>query len=210
MADRSGLRAPVAALILAAYAALAGCATPVAKAPRTTVVLLPDEDGAVGAVSLSNAAGSMKLDEAFSASTAGGAVAPTPARALDREALGATYAGLLKAQPPKPKTFVLHFLLDKTVLTEASKALLAEVLQAVRERKPTEITVFGHTDAIGTKEGNLRLSAERAQVVADWLKKSDPTLERIEVQSFGDAEPAFRSGERAAEPRNRRAEIMIL
>lgn len=212
MKARSCLAKPLAAAILAACACLAGCATePPVRLSRTTVVLLPDEDGIVGAVSVSTAAGSKALDEAFSSVTVTGAgAAPTSAQANDRETVGAAYAGLLKAQPLKPRTFVLYFMLDKTVLTEASKALLPEVLKAARERKPTEITVFGHADASGTKEGNLKLSAERAHVVADWLKKSDPTLDRIEVQFFGDAEPVVRSDARTAEPRNRRAEIMVL
>lgn len=201
----------IAAAIVAACAALAGCAAQPPKSPRTTVVLLPDEEGTVGAVSLVTATGSQRLDEAFaSLSAGGGGGAPIAARPVGRETVDTAYADLLKAQPPKPKTFVLYFLLDKTVLTEASKALLPEVLAAARERRPTEISVFGHADASGTRDGNLKLSAERAQVVADWLKKSDPTLDRIEVQFFGDAEPAVESGPRAAQPLNRRAEIMIL
>lgn len=208
---RSGPTRPFLTVILAACACLAGCAAQPVQLPRTTVVLLPDEDGAVGAVLLSTATGSKQIDEAFSASTAsGGGTEPSSAKAIGREEVGARYAELLKAQPPKPKTFVLHFLFDRTVLTEASKSLLPEVLQAVRERRPTEITVFGHADAAGTKEGNLKLSAERAQVVADWLRRSDPTLGSVEVQFFGDTEPAVRSDTRAAEPRNRRAEIMVL
>lgn len=213
----AGRPRPLARLLAGALAlglALAGCATPPPPpppSPRTTVVLLPDDDGQVGSLTLRTAQGEQELDEAFHGLTAAGPGAPTASPAAGGQAqLEATHAELLRAQPPRPASFVLHFLLDKTVLTEAAKAQLPAVLAAVRERAPTEITVFGHADASGTKERNLKLSAERAQAIADWLRKQDPTLGVIDVQYFGDAEPVVRSGAGKAEPSNRRAEIMIL
>lgn len=205
-------RLPAAALAAVAALLLSACATPPAPPqPRTTVTLMPDEDGRVGAVLLSNAAGTQRVEQAYAAATAvGAASAPTVAPPQDEAAVTAAHAELLKAQPPRPVTFVLTFVLDKTVLTEAAKAQLPALLAAVRERKPTEISVFGHADSTGTKERNLRLSAERARAVADWLRKSDASLDRIEVQSFGDAEPLVPAAPGVAEPRNRRAEVMVL
>ena len=194
-------------------AALAGCAAapPPASPPKTTVTLMPDADGKVGSVSVSTDAGSQTIDQAFDRSTTGAAAsAPSAASPADRAAVEAAHADLLKAMPPKPKVFVLNFLLDKTVLTDESSAMLGAVVQAVRDRKPTEITVFGHADASGTPERNLKLSAERAQYVADLLKQSDPTLDSIEVQFFGDTAPLVPTAPGVREPRNRRAEVLIL
>jgi outer membrane protein OmpA-like peptidoglycan-associated protein len=84
------------------------------------------------------------------------------------------------------------------------------MLRVARERKPTEIAVYGHADASGSEERNTKLSAERARVVADLLRKSDPSLDNIQVQFFGDREPLVPSEGRAPEPRNRRAEVVIL
>ncbi len=192
------------AVLLAA--ALAGCA-----APRTTVVLLPDEDGHVGAVSVSGAGGSRQLEQAFSTTTveAKGA-GPSAAGALQPEALQATYQQLMSAQPTKPKVFVLYFALGKTDLTPESKALLPTVLATARARKPTEISVFGHADSIGSDQVNARLSAERAELVARLLKASDPSVGRIEVRWFGSKAPSQPIDPRGAQPKNRRAEVMIL
>lgn len=204
-----GLR--LAASVMLATAVLAGCATPPASTPRTTVVLLPDEDGNVGAVSVSGASGSQTLDQAFSAAAVGGAN-PTAAnvRTLGQDSVDAAYADLLKAQPTQPRTFILYFKFDKTELTAESKALLPTVLATAHARKPTEITVFGHADATGKAEHNWKLSAERAKVVADLLRASDPEVGPIDVQYFGHKVPLVSSGARGAEPKNRRAEIMIL
>jgi outer membrane protein OmpA-like peptidoglycan-associated protein len=127
-----------------------------------------------------------------------------------QQAVDKAYEALIKAQPTKPKTFILHFQLDSVVLTEASKSLVGEMLRVAKERKPTEITVYGHADASGSDERNNKLSAERARVVADLLRKSDPSLDNIQVQYFGDREPLVPTDGRSPEPRNRRAEVVIL
>lgn len=201
-------RAATLALVACAFAA--GCATrpPVA---RTTVVLLPDDDGAVGAVAVTTAGGTQALDRPFTATTVQTeTAAPAASIALGREQVERRFAELLKAQPSRPVSFTLHFVHDKTVLTDESKALLPALLHAVRSRKPTEIIVSGHADASGSEERNAQLAAERARFVADLLRRADPALERIELQSFGDRMPLVPSRSRGAEPRNRRAEILIL
>jgi outer membrane protein OmpA-like peptidoglycan-associated protein len=186
----------------------AGAAPP--KPATTTVILLPDEDGHVGAVSVSSGGGTRQLSEAFGASTVVGPNGtPSAVDELGEPAVSADYANLLKAQPPKPVSFILYFNLDRTTLTEESKALIPQVLEAVRERKPTEITIFGHTDATGSEQHNMKLSAERASAVAKMLQRDDPSLDRIQLQNFGDNKPLIQSGSKA-EPRNRRAEVQIL
>lgn len=198
-------------IALLACVCAAGCATPPAPpGPRTTVILLPDADGQVGAVVVSTDAGSRPVDQAYTAATVD-ATASTPPqlRVIGREGVNTAFADLLGAQPPAPATFVLTFMLDKSELTDASKAMLPALSAALRARKPTEVTIFGHADASGNKERNFRLSAERARFVADLLRKQDPTLDRIDMHALGDAMPLVPSEKRAAEPRNRRAEIVL-
>lgn len=183
---------------------LAGCAS-----PRTTVVLLPDEDGHVGSVSVSGAGSSRRLDRALSTATVGGS-GPVGIATLAPEALRGSYRQLLLAQPTKPEVFVLQFLLGKAELTPESKAQIPAVLAAARARKPTEISVFGHADAIGSDQRNVRLSAERAEAVARLLRASDASIGEIELRWFGSTAPLEPSDSRGAQPKNRRAEVMIL
>lgn len=195
----------VAAFCLAL--SLVGCAT--FKPGQTTVILMPDEDGHVGGVSVASAGGTRNLDAAFSEITViTAATPPAPMHALNRASVEKDYDKLLHAQPLRPRSFTLNFLLDSTALTEESKALLPLVLQAARDRRPTEIAVFGHADASGTERHNTRLSADRARLVASLLRRADPTLEDIDVQWFGDRAPLVHS--EAREPRNRRVEVQIL
>ncbi len=212
------MRTAAALLVLSATVAfLGGCAS-VATAPvtpvdtrRTTVVLLPDEDGHVGAVSVTTRDGSQKVDAAYQYTTVEGDRArPSALQSMGQEQVSATFEDVLKAQPPKPKSFVLYFVLDGTALAEESAAKLPEVLAAVRERIPTEVTIFGHTDRLGSEGRNLKLSAQRAHAVARMLRQRAPDLGTIEVQYFGSKVPLFPAARDVPEPRNRRVEIQIL
>ena len=199
-------RARLAAPLLIALALLAGCAAPTST--RTTVVLLPEDDNTVGAVAVASGSTSQRLDKAFSYTTVNGSAAePSQARTLGRDTVNSAYGDLLKASPLAPRIFVLQFLLDKTELTEESKALVPAMLRVVSARKPATITVFGHADATGTHESNLKLSADRAEAAADLLRAGDPTLKNIDLQYFGDTKPS--TGLRASDAKNRRVEILI-
>ena len=193
--------------VVAASAVLGGCAC----APHTIVVLLPDEDGHVGAVVVADGGGQQRISQAFSAVTVGDPRSmPSEAKPQEKATIERDYSALLKAQPTKPLTFTLYFVLDSVALTEASKALLPEMINAAKARKPTEITVYGHADASGTEERNDHLSALRARVVADLLRRSDAEFAQVRVEYFGDRSPLVPNEGHKPEPKNRRAEVVIL
>jgi outer membrane protein OmpA-like peptidoglycan-associated protein len=189
-------------ILLAVGAVLSGCAT-------TRVTLLPDHSGHVGAVTVSNAQGQQRIDQAFNTVAVEQSSAPGTPRAIDRQAFETAHRALLDAQPSPPRSFELNFLFDSMELTAESKKMLPEVMQVVRDRSPTELTVFGYADSSGTAAYNLALSAERAQAVARLLMKIDPKLP-IDVRYFGDKAPLVPTPPGVPEPRNRRAEIVIL
>ncbi len=130
-------------------------------------------------------------------------------RGVKQQAFEKDHRALLAAQPTPPRTFMLNFLFDSMELTPESKTMLPEVIQVVRDRSPTEITVYGYADSSGTADYNLALSAERARAVARLLEQIDKRLP-IEVKYFGDKVPLVPTPPGVREPRNRRAEIVIL
>lgn len=192
----------VAALSLAAI--LSAC-----SAAPTRVTLMPDQAGGVGAVVVGNAHGQQAISQAYASVEAGSARAPRLLAPGKRDAFERTHRALIEAQPTAPRSFVLHFGFDSMELTPESRQRLAEVFQAVRERLPTEVTVFGYTDSVGTPEYNLALSAERARAVAALLRKIDQDLP-VQVEYFGDKAPLVPARKGVPEPRNRRAEVFIL
>jgi len=193
--------------VIALSAMLGGCAS----TPHTTVVLLPDEDGHVGAVTVMGGGSLQRIDQAFNAVTVRDlASKPSDAKPGERATVERNFGALLKAQPTKPLSFTLYFVLDSVALTETSRSLVAGMIQAAKARKPTEVTVYGHADASGSERRNEQLSEARAKVIADLLRASDPELTRIEVLHFGDRSPRVPNEGRNPEPRNRRAEVVIL
>lgn len=190
-------------VVLLAFGGLvSGCAA-------TRVTLLPDQGGHVGAVTVSSAQGRQRIDQAFSTVKVEHSSKPGAPRAEDRQAFEEAHRALLDAQPTPPRSFVLNFLFDTVKLTPESTKTLPAVMRAVRERSPTEITVFGYADASGTAAHNLALSAQRARAVARLLKKIDSNLP-VDVQYFGDKVLLVPTPRGVPEPRNRRAEIFIL
>ena len=196
---------PPVAVLLGLLVLLSGCA-----GTGSRVTLLPDQDGKVGAVTVSNAKGQQSIDQAYGSVHVESANAvPAQVKGVDQQAFEKNHRTLLDAQPSSPRSFVLHFKFDSMELTPESKKLLPEVLQVVRSRLPTEVTVFGYADAAGKPAYNLALSAQRARAVAALLKKIAPDLP-VNVQYFGDKSPLIPTAPGVAEPRNRRAEIFIL
>lgn len=175
----------------------------------TRVTLLPDRGGHVGAVVVENAHGQRRLDQAWGSVEARADAGPRSADAGPRATFEARHRALLDAQPDLPLGFVLNFRFDSMELTPESERMLPEVVAAVRSRLPTEVTVFGYADASGAPEYNLALSAERARAVAALLRKIDPGLQ-VELHWFGDTSPLVPTRRGVPEPRNRRAEILIL
>ncbi len=192
-------------VLLVVCGLLSGCA-----ATPTRVTLLPDQSGHVGAVTVSDARGRQRIDRAFDTVTVDRASSmPGKPRAEDPRTFEKAHRAVIDAEPTPPRSFVLNFLFDSMKLTPESRKMLPEVLRVVRERIPTEVTVFGYTDAVGSSRYNLALSEQRARAVARVLKQIDPDLP-IDVKYFGEKYPLVPAPPGVPEPRNRRAEIVIL
>lgn len=176
---------------------------------KTTVILLPQEDGTVGSVVVKNQSSSTVLDKPYSYTKVSDDTSSFPVEFIDRDEVTDQYQHLLDAEPAKPVHFLLYFKHDSTKPTQASLALIPDILQSAKEREPSEITVIGHSDSLGPKEYNIRLSLKRAKAVEKILKEMDTNLKHIYVQSYGESDPLVVSGDNVSEARNRRVEIMI-
>ncbi|MGE3774572.1 MAG: OmpA family protein [Gammaproteobacteria bacterium] len=207
-------RGLLAALLVIQGLALTACASkPVAPVDRsrTSVILLPDDDGHVGAVVVSSPHGDRRIAAAYGMTTiaADATTAPEVTR-TSAAAVQGVYGAVLEAQPTPPASFTLYFELGKARLTPASQRELPRLFEAVNARKPTEISIYGHSDSIGSDRRNYRLSELRAKAIERLLREHDSSLEAIDVKFLGDREPLFPTPDNVPEPRNRRAEVVVL
>lgn len=204
----------LATTLLASLILLGGCSlTPSAPVkPKVSVVLLPQKD-AQGqpistAVEVKTGTQSAVLNQPFALveTTTEGKLTQ---RTASINEIQARYADLLRVQPPSAESSTLNFLPNKAELTPESEQQLAELIQRARVRAGGEIIVVGHTDRTGTLEQNDALSLKRAQAVATRFKAQGFPESLITAVGRGEREPLIPTADEVAEPRNRRAEIII-
>ncbi len=198
--------------ILLSAAVLAGCASsPPKAAPRTqdTIVLLPDASGKTGSIVVSGGGQEVRLSETNQAVIVREGSSPGKPFVMEGTDLSSFAAPALKALPPPPKQFILYFEHNTAVLTQKSRALLATVMKIIKERQPVDISVVGHTDTVGDRRYNDRLSHRRAKAVADLLVAQGVDRSILDITSHGKENPLIPTGDQVHEPRNRRVEVTV-
>lgn len=177
---------------------------------KTTVVLLPDPDGKVGKLNISNEAGSVDIDKAGEATTVRGKQSlPSKPEILPEEKITAKYGEVLANLPKQPVHFILYFKSGSTTLTSESVSKIPEILETINQRQSQSISVVGHTDTAGDRQYNLRLSKRRADAVGGILTKKGINKLHIKTTSHGEENPLIKTADNVNEPRNRRVEVIV-
>ncbi|MDB5977891.1 MAG: OmpA family protein [Nevskia sp.] len=187
---------PALALLLAA------CAGP------DRIVLLPDNEGKVGKLNVSNAGGETLLDSAYATANAKGDRKAEAGR-TDAGTVNQQFGVVLAALPPAPVSYTLYFTSDTDELTADSRALAPAILAEIGKFPAAEVVVIGHTDTQGSDDYNDKLSLDRARAVKRQLIALGFDATRIAVAGRGKRELMVVTKDDVAEPRNRRAEVMV-
>lgn len=194
-----------AVLATLALLLLVGCAKPTRD---DLYVLVPDQEGKTGALTVESGGQQAVLDRPYAAARVtepGRVAAGTVTEQEARQAFGAALA----AQPARPTSFILYFLEGRDELTPDSRQLLGRIVDEIARRPAPEIVVIGHTDRVGAVPFNDALSLRRAERVRDELVKVGIAADRIRVAGRGEREPLVPTPDEVAEPRNRRVEINV-
>jgi len=183
---------------------MSGCAS------TTQVVILPDPDGKVGALEVSNVKGTQTLNQAWQATESASVDrAPSAPKILEEKQVRQVFREALEAAPIPPVSFIIYFKKDSSALSPESLALLTKVIDAVQARKSTDIIISGYTDAVGPVDYDRRLSLQRAKAVADILVAKGVDRQNIQVTYHGKSNPLVPTRDGVPEPRNRRVEITV-
>jgi OOP family OmpA-OmpF porin len=183
--------------------ALAGCST-------SAAILLPDQDGKVGALVLKHGKTEQLVDRAYMQAQDGVFGDTVNVAMLTQQQVEQRYGATLRAEPAPAASFTLYFMEGTTELTEESKAQLSAVAATYKAHAPAKVYIIGHTDRTGSAELNMQLALDRAKTVEQQLKSSGAGFDTFEVRSFGENDPLVPTAKGVAEPRNRRVEILIL
>ncbi|HYM01774.1 MAG TPA: OmpA family protein [Stellaceae bacterium] len=193
------------AAALALLMALAACGL-----PRNLVVLIPDESGATGKAIVSGGGRQAELDQPFALVETNPGEAPGKVAIAKKEQVEDVFAGALAATPPAPVIFRVFFANAQANLDAKARATIDAAIAAAKASSLVNISVVGHTDAIGNNATeNLPLSLRRAETVRDALVAAGIPRAVIDIAYFGANHPFVPNKPGVPEPLNRRVEITI-
>ena len=110
----------------------------------------------------------------------------------------------------KVALYGIYFDTGKAVLKPESQPQLAQMAKALQSQPQLKVFIVGHTDNQGGLDGNLALSMQRAQAVAQALAaqhKVDP--KRLLAKGVANLAPVASNAGEEGRSRNRRVEMVV-
>jgi peptidoglycan-associated lipoprotein len=166
------------ALILAAAALAAGCASKVPLEDKKDVPVETRSGSGAGA---------------------GGAGSGAPASQVTTVNTGPSQA----TSAPR----IVYFDFDSFTIRDEYRGLIESTARSLAGNRNRRVTIEGHTDERGGREYNLALGQKRAETVARAMTLLGVNGDQVEAVSFGKERPAASGSDEAAWAKNRRAEI---
>ena len=98
---------------------------------------------------------------------------------------------------------------NKSTLSDVAKKSLKEFAASMADMPETDITIWGHTDNIGTEAANEKVSLDRANVVKDFLASNGIAKSRILAEGKSFNMPVASNETAEGRAQNRRVEVYI-
>ncbi|MBC6998171.1 OmpA family protein [Cytophaga sp. FL35] len=101
------------------------------------------------------------------------------------------------------------FVFDEFHLTELAQTELLQVLEYLQDNSKIGIVINGHTDNVGSKSYNKKLSQKRARAVASFLQEKGLSKNRISWNGMGGSKPVSTNDSDEGRTLNRRVEFIF-
>ena len=98
---------------------------------------------------------------------------------------------------------------NETALNKEAKTYLDDIYYMLKSNPALKLLVTGHTDNVGSRRANKKVSTERAENVVSYLKQKGISSERMKATGAGDTEPLLPNTSDANKAKNRRVEFLI-
>lgn len=102
----------------------------------------------------------------------------------------------------------ITFATGQATITPASDAVLNDVLAVLAGNPDWSLRIEGHTDNVGDKAANMKLSTARAAAVAAWLTGKGVAAGRLTTAGLGDTQPVADNAAEAGRAKNRRVVLI--
>lgn len=101
----------------------------------------------------------------------------------------------------------VEFETGKAIITPESDAILQTALNTMQDNPDIEVEISGHTDNVGKRDKNQKLSLERAESVKQWLVQHNVNAARMSTKGFGPDRPIAPNDTPENKKKNRRIEF---
>jgi outer membrane protein OmpA-like peptidoglycan-associated protein len=104
----------------------------------------------------------------------------------------------------------IFFATDSYELKPESRVELNRLVEMLTHNSSIRIEVSGHTDNVGSDTYNLKLSAQRAKSVADYLVSRNISSDRVKWVGLGESQPMSSNQTAEGRAENRRTEVKVI
>ena len=102
----------------------------------------------------------------------------------------------------------IHFDTGKSEVKQDSMAAIMQIVMLLQQDAKLKLFVVGHTDTVGSLAGNLELSKQRAQAVAQVIAGQGIDASRLQSYGAGPYSPVSTNDTDAGRALNRRVELV--
>ena len=102
----------------------------------------------------------------------------------------------------------ITFATGQATITPASNQVLSDLVAVLKANGDWRLRIEGHTDNVGDKAANLKLSNARAAAVAAWLTGQGIDAGRLSTAGLGDTQPVADNATEDGRARNRRVVLI--
>lgn len=98
---------------------------------------------------------------------------------------------------------------EKAALKPGANEIVSRAVDYLRSNPDSQVMVEGHTDHIGSKKYNQKLSVQRAGAIVSALKANGISSDRITAVGYGETKPIADNNTDDGRSANRRVEIIL-
>ncbi len=99
---------------------------------------------------------------------------------------------------------IVNFATNSAELNTKSRSDLGELVQMLNEDPQMKLRVVGHTDNVGSKQANQRLSERRAEAVVGYMVNNGVSRQRLNLHAVSENQPMKSNMHESGRADNRR------
>jgi outer membrane protein OmpA-like peptidoglycan-associated protein len=102
----------------------------------------------------------------------------------------------------------INFDFNRATIRPDGKPIVAQVVKLLSDNPDLRIAINGHTDNVGTRDYNVKLSDKRAAAVVDAIVAAGIVRNRMTSEGFGPDQPIADNATEKGRSKNRRVELV--